>query len=298
MARRRTSLLKRSYSDAARHAAGLLFQLLLVGLDRLDFRLGHRQLSGGHEGRQRVPQLLPVGREVALHLQGGADRRHRHEVGGGHPFLHVGQRRPDRLVGVLRLHRAHVEQQHDQTAPGQVLAARRFRCAGPCLRRLARAPVGLGPQRQRGGWGSARSNWGGHGRASLAATTSSKSNETIVWGWPSSSTSKSLAVSPRTTSPFASRTITSTTTSSTPARSGPGACRRAAAPTPSGRRKVRRRRPGATGASGRTSVGEPHVEPHGSHGPHRHHLAEGRRRDDGVYGCELHGIEQVVRDDD
>ena len=131
----------------------------LAGLGRRRFFGGGRRFVGGAGAgrgglgggalrcRRAVPSAastaLALAGEVGQHVERRADRGDRDEIGGAHLLLDELARRVDRALHVLRLHRADVEQQHDQPASGQRLGRHRRRRAadrrGPAIRGPAAA---------------------------------------------------------------------------------------------------------------------------------------------------------------
>src|SRR6185369_14927742 len=96
--------------------------------------------AGGVDAAERVnrfAELLTIRREVLHDLKRGGERRDRDEVGGRQLLVHVVVRRPDGALHLFRLHRAQVEEQHDEATAVHVHLG--GGCAGG-----ARGPRGVG----------------------------------------------------------------------------------------------------------------------------------------------------------
>ncbi len=177
----------------------------------------------------RFAQLLAVRGEILDDLQRRGERRDRDEIGGRQFLVQVVVRRVHRALHFFRLHRAQVEEQHDEAAAVHVdLGGRRGVRGTPLGCRLGvgsrsvRAPRAIsfcGTVRRRQDRPEAGASAAGEGLSS-----SSKSKLVTVCGLSSSEMLKSSRVRPRTTAPFLSRTTTLTRTSSVPERNTVAGC--------------------------------------------------------------------------
>ena len=68
-------------------------------------------------------QALLAARKIAQHLQRRMNRRDRNEIGRRHLTVDPLHRAVDRLLNVLRLHRARVEKQRQETMAGDFVRA-------------------------------------------------------------------------------------------------------------------------------------------------------------------------------